>query len=236
MGPKKDKADKPTTPPPTLQDVLDTINNNHTQLTNDIAGMKLSIGKIEKTSKDNSSKIKTLEKRSKKQEFSQEALEQHGRMNSIRLINGKPLPKGASSDAHVCRIINEFLIDQIDVPLNVDDIDISHPLGKVKDGKQNFIIKFVRRSRRNFILSQKKHFAEKHSGISNPSKTFITEDLTSTRREMLKKLVELKKEEKIHSCWVFSGNIFVKIDEEGDRHMLDVFFDLDRLTDYVNDL
>ena len=115
-----------------------------------------------------------------------EANEQNSRLNAVRLINAQPLPRDSNSDQHVVNILREHLGNHLGINLSLSDIDISHPLGPPRNNKQNFIIKFVRRSVKNTIFRTKKYFAESNSGVINTRKTFICEDLTTMRRNMMK--------------------------------------------------
>ncbi len=148
-------------------------------------------------------------------------LEQHGRLNSLRLYNVPEKNTKENCDKVVCEILNKHL----NANINTEDIDISHPLGEPKDGKVNIIVKFVQRSKRHEIFKKKRLFSTKKSGlVPNPTKISVGEDLTKTRQKMMKRLNLLYKDGKIHSSWTYNGNVFIKKGESDRPKKLNIVF------------
>ena len=110
-----------------------------------------------------------------------------------------------STDNLVLRIINQNL--KIVVPLTADDINRSHIIGEMKDGRGQIICRFRNWKIKNLVY-QSKRFLK-----SNEDKIFITEDLTRVRQAIVKQLNERKKAKEIHSFWTFDGRIFAKKSE-----------------------
>lgn len=88
--------------------------------------------------------------------------------------------------------------------ISIDDIGRSHPIGKPKNGKISIIVRFVSYRKRQMVYSNKRKLK------GNPHKTFITENLTKKRLEIIKRLAELKSNNKIHTFWTHDGTILVK--------------------------
>lgn len=155
-------------------------------------------------------------------------LEQHGRLNSLRIFNMPSDKVEDDCDKAVCDMLQKHLKVKVD-PM---DIDISHPLGEAKDNKVNVIVKFVQRSKRHEIFRKKKLLSTKKSGlVPNPTKISIGEDLTRVRQSMMKRLNTLYKDGKINSSWTQNGSVFVKVKETDHAKKLKIVFsdrELDR--------
>ena len=75
----------------------------------------------------------------------------------------------------------------------------------------------MRRADRHRVFSEKKHFSPKNGALHNDLKTYLSEDLTMTRRNMMKQLAKAKarNDELVGNFWSFNGNIFViKADDD----------------------
>ena len=134
-------------------------------------------------------------------------LEQYGRRNSLRLNNfTPPSPPVDEQDLtnSVCTFLNRKVLKGAR-PLDVRDIERCHFIGRAKGGRpKQIIIKFLH------YQDRKRVFGAKSNLKNNPYKIFLTEDLTSTNHAVVKKLLPLKKGDKIYSFWSINGQIYVK--------------------------
>jgi hypothetical protein len=108
-------------------------------------------------------------------------------------------------------------------PLCVDDINRSHIIGTINNGKSQLICRFKNWKIKNAIYMLKKNLK------NNPEKIFITEDLTKTRQFIVKELNTQKRDNKIHSFWTFDGRIFAKKDANGRKQLINCVQDIDYL-------
>ena len=130
-------------------------------------------------------------------------LEQYGRRCSVRMFN-VPQPPGKTCTYSVLKVINEIM----EVPLDEDDIERCHVLGKANaKGNRPIIIKF------KSYKSKAAVFQAKSKLKTNPNKIFITEDLTKKNYSIIQKLVQMRKEDSIDSFWTNDGKINVKVYE-----------------------
>ena len=110
-------------------------------------------------------------------------LEQYGRRSSTRLFN-VPLMPGDSCTNAALKVMNELM----GVPLNEDDIERCHVLGRPNaKGNRPIIMKF------RAYRSKAAVFNAKNKLKNNPAKIFLTEDLTKKNHSIIQKLVELRK-------------------------------------------
>lgn len=134
-------------------------------------------------------------------------LEQYGRRNSIRLNNFSstlPLKDEEQITRSVLRYLNANVLRD-DRPLQMQDIERCHYVGREKKNKsRQIIVKFARYHDKNRV------FAAKSNLKGNPSKTFMTEDLTGSNHSVVKELLALKIDSKIDSFWTSNGRIYVK--------------------------
>ena len=106
-------------------------------------------------------------------------LEQYSRSNCLIIHKCKDVPKTGKyleCENYICHKLNDSL--PLDSPLQINDIDIAHPLPSKKNVRGTpIIIKFLRRTQRNEIYAKKK--ALKGKGM------VITESLTKRRWQLL---------------------------------------------------
>lgn len=142
-----------------------------------------------------------------------EDLEQYGRRTSLRFHN-VPMREAElqHTDDLVLKVINTSL--KIAIPLKADDINRSHIIGKIKDGKGQIICRFRNWKVKNLVYGQRKFLRD------NPDKIFITEDLTRYRQNIVKKLSARKRARDIHSFWTYDGRVFAKKIHDGDKILI----------------
>ena len=88
--------------------------------------------------------------------------------------------------------------------LNTTDIGRSHPIGEISDGKILIIGRFLTYRRRHMVLTKKKELK------GHVDKTFISENLTRHRYDLLKRLNALRVGRNIHSFWTDDGSVLAK--------------------------
>jgi len=137
--------------------------------------------------------------------------EQHGRRNNIR-INGLKDDKDERSEETAAKLINAINLHIEDIHLRMEDIDIAHRLGTIKDGKPRQIIaRFTSRYHVETIFrNKKKSFAG--TGI------FISEDLTKLNMQALM-CVKKKLPDEVDGAWTIRGQVRYK-NKSGNIHTL----------------
>ena len=83
-------------------------------------------------------------------------LEQYRRSNCLNVHKCENVPKQGKyleNEKYICNILNQNL--KLNPPLQVNDIDVAHPLPSRNSNNCPVIVKFIRRSQKNYIYSQK---------------------------------------------------------------------------------
>ena len=93
---------------------------------------------------------------------------------------------------------------QLGVELNITDIGKSHPIGEICDDKISIIVRFLTYRQRQMVFTKKKELK------GHVDKTFMSENLTRHRYDLLKRLNTLRVGRKIHSFWTPDGSVLVK--------------------------
>ena len=93
---------------------------------------------------------------------------------------------------------------QLGVELNITDIGKSHPIGEICDDKISIIVRFLTYRQRQMVFTKKKELK------GHVDKTFISENLTRHRYDLLKRLNTLRVDRKIHSFLTHDGSVLVK--------------------------
>jgi hypothetical protein len=97
-----------------------------------------------------------------------------------------------------------FVKNQLGVKLNITDIGKSHPFGEICDDKISIIVRFLTYRQRYMAFAKTKELK------GHVDKTFISENLTRHRYDLLKRLNTLRVGRKIHSFWTHDGSVLVK--------------------------
>lgn len=215
--PRKKSITKSITKELTLQDIYDCMISNHEELSDSIHSLEKSLKSVNSKTVANTKAIEDVSTSLSKTDMIMESNEQNSRLNSLRIINGPKLPTDTECEKFLVDLLNKYLGSHLPQPIAFTDIDVAHRLGHEKNGRQDYIIKFVRRAQRNQVFYKKKFFAQSNGHIPNPDKTFVCEDLTFTRREIMKKLRSMQKDETISAFWSMHGELFVKKTEHSNR-------------------
>ncbi|CAG2235840.1 unnamed protein product [Mytilus edulis] len=96
---------------------------------------------------------------------------------------------------------------QLKLKLDTRDIGRFHPIGEIKDGKISIIVRFLSYRQRQLVFSNKRKLK------GNTNKTFIAENLTKHRYNLLHRLNTLREKGKINSFWTHDGSILIKQSE-----------------------
>ena len=149
-----------------------------------------------------------------------EQLEQYGRRNSLRFHNVPLESESADTDDAIANLCTE----KLGVTITADDICRSHRIGRAnRFGSYQVICRF-----RNWKLKNKV-FTNKRKLKDNEDHTFITEDLTKYRQEIVSEMLKAKRAGKIHAFWSTDGRLFMKVTESGFKHRVDSIDELNNL-------
>lgn len=152
--------------------------------------------------------IKSLQGKLDKVESRIEEQEQYSRRTSLRFHN-VPAPTNVNGDI-IQPIDTDSLVlgicnDILKLKLDLNDIGRSHPIGEVRDGKTSIIVRFLSYRQRQRVFSNKRRLKD------NPNKTFIAENLTKFRYDLLNRLNTLRIKDKVHSFWTHDGTLLTKV-------------------------
>jgi hypothetical protein len=100
------------------------------------------------------------------------------------------------------------------INFSVDDINRSHIIGNINQGKGQIICRLRNWKIKNSIYQLKTNLK------SNADRIFVTEDLTKHRQSIVKELNIARKAKKISSFWTFDGRIFAKVTQESGKQLI----------------
>ena len=153
--------------------------------------------------------------------FLQDNLEQYTRKQSLELC-GIPDSAYTSTEEAVLQ-----LAEKPDVPMVSEDINISHKIKGKGPGQSKILVKFqshkakirmykARTKLKNIRFSDVFPTASSATRVAaGDGRIFINENLTSYRKELLKKANDKRKDGLVFSAWSLDGKIFVKTSPEG---------------------
>jgi hypothetical protein len=108
-------------------------------------------------------------------------------------------------------------------PLTENDINRSHIIGPINNGKGQLICRFRNWKVKNSIFMKKKNLK------NNKDNIFITEDLTKFRQSIIKELNTQKKAKRLNSFWTFDGRIFAKKTDDSRKTFIRCIQDINDL-------
>ena len=116
---------------------------------------------LKKGSAEKDNQIVTLQRQVTEMETKLDDLEQHGRRDSIRIFGLSEASSGTTDDK-VLRLCNQRM--QISPPLTIDEISVSHRVGKPGEPDANgtpppprpLLVRFATRRSRNRVISERK--------------------------------------------------------------------------------
>ena len=156
-------------------------------------------------------------------------MEQYSRSNCLILHGCTDAPDGKDNltfENHVVERLSNKL--DLDIKIQNSDIDICHNLPSKKH-KNPTIIKFVRRTVRDRVFSNKKKLNS--NGIGD-QKLSLTECLTKRR---LKLLEETRRVFGFKNCWSFKGDVYCFFNAK--RHKIEDYPDIQKIrfpSDQIN--
>ena len=141
-----------------------------------------------------------------------EELEQYGRRTSLRFHN---VPMRDIDKQRTDKIIVDIVKSKMKmINFSVDDINRSHIIGNINQGKGQIICRLRNWKIKNSIYQLKTNLK------FNADRIFVTEDLTKHRQSIVKELNIARKAKKISSFWTFDGRIFAKVTQESGKQLI----------------
>ena len=222
---------------PIFQSLMSPITDK-LQTTIDSMAQSISTLKKEAAEKDNA--IKLLKSEVAQLKISVDALEQHGRKDSIRIF-GLPESTPGSTDEKVVALCNGRM--RLSPPLQLEEIAVSHRVGLVKPATDEqpspprpLLVKFVSRRSKTRVMEVRKNLRKKKPPGTQQQQVpteqlasedeevvedggddegplpaiYIADDLTKHRATLAYKARVAKREHLIADTWVHDGNILIK--------------------------
>ena len=141
-----------------------------------------------------------------KLEFSIDELEQYGRNNCPILHGLHNFPNAHSNyDEFSLKVITTLNL-HLNLSLDINCVDIAHPLPTARNGNTPIIIKFLRRSTRNQVFKRKRLFSR--TGLA------VTESLTKRRLSLLNEAKSLLGDKNV---WTYKGTVFTNINSKHEK-------------------
>ena len=141
-----------------------------------------------------------------KLEFSIDELEQYGRNNCLILHGLHNFPNAHSNyDKFLLKVITTLNL-HLNLSLDINCVDIAHPLPTARNGNTPIIIKFLRRSTRNQVFKRKRLFSR--TGLA------VTESLTKRRLSLLNEAKSLLGDKNV---WTYKGTVFTNINSKHEK-------------------
>ena len=187
------------------QDLLDSIGS----LRNEVKSLRAQL-------MDRDAKIASLHVEVQKLREDNDALEQYGRRNNLR-ISGLPEPRleeGQAEDTTgmIVDLANDIL--KLDPLLQTTDIEVSHRLKQRRNAKEGeprpVIVRFRSKQERFRFISNRKNLKAHNDDQDNPFKIYVNEDLTYMRAKLFSTVRLLHKRKYFSQVWTYSGGIRVK--------------------------
>ena len=175
-----------------------------------VASLELEVGRVKKASKQQKSDIEDPQE-------TLEEWEQYTRKNSLE-FHGIPEDVGIPTDEIVCKVAQA-----VGVEMEPEKIEISHRLNR-KKGIKPIIAKFANHKDKAKCYKARIRLKDVTLSIIFPTylgtsladqRVFINENLTGYRSEMMKLVIEKRREKKILSTWSLDGKIFIKTSPSG---------------------
>ena len=152
----------------------------------------------------------------------QDELEQYTRKNSVEIC-GIPESAYESTEKVVLKISGA-----LNVAISPEDIEITHHLNRkgVEKGIRPIIVKFISHKVKSKLYKSRAKlkdvrvhqlFPNYSAAVSSKEggRIFITENLTSSRRKVLMKANQMRKDGLLVSCWTLDGKIYIKTSPDG---------------------
>ena len=181
-------------------------------------------------------------------------LEQHGRKDSVRIF-GLSEDTPGTTDEKVLRLCNQRM--KLQPPLTMDEIAISHRVGKVKqpaaDGSPGapcaLLVKFANRRSKNRVIAVRKMLKpgnqqsegqtsendDDEDVLADGTHIYISDDLTKARANLAFRARQAKRSHQISDTWVIDCKVMVK-DNFSRISQVTFIHDLETLLQHWHDL
>ena len=171
---------------------------------------------LSKENKDLKESMAQMEGKILKLEQTADDCEQYSRRNSIRITGITE-----SSNEETDKLVLHMAYD-LDVQLNLADIDRTHRVGRIREGhKRAILVKFSTYRARRSLYSKRLELRDKVQWQG----TYINEDLTTRRSELLYKARLYVRARLLKSAYSSDGKIYVK-DKADKKHLITTVSDL----------
>lgn len=150
-----------------------------------------------------------LERDVKANQMSIVQCEQHSRAYNLE-IKGIAVIENEDLHATLCT-----LGELIGEPIDKQDVEICHRVRTRELNKQNIIVQFVRREKRENVLAKArtKRLTNKDFGLSTDTAVFVNEHLCPTLKKLLGKATAKKRDAGWKYVWVRNGKIWARKSE-----------------------
>lgn len=209
-----------------IVDSIDELKSSLSQLEDSHSALKEENSKLKRQLATIHNELETLK-------FNCDEQEQYNRRECLE-IHGIPTMEKEDTNDIITKVGS-----LINVKIEPNDISVSHRLPtKNKDRKDNIkpiIVKFTRRDVRDQLYSSRRLLKD-HTiddigmGRLGSSKIFIQESLTFKKKDLFKKCLKFKKENKFKFIWTSYGTIFLRKNEHSPSHKITYESDLARLS------
>ncbi|CAC5406122.1 unnamed protein product [Mytilus coruscus] len=155
-----------------------------------------------------------------------ESQEQYSRRTSLRFHN---VPVPVDNHGKILHPVNtdEIVLDiirnKLNINIDLNEIGRSHVIGKARKGRSQVIVRFISYRMKHLVYSNKKELKGDTNG------TFITENLSQYRTELVKTLADMKTKNQISAYWTADGRIFVKKSENSRKIIIQNWQDVGNL-------
>ena len=165
--------------------------------------LNFDIKSFEEKLKDKANKMADLEEKNKLLQDKLEQLEQYTRRTNIRIF-GIPENKDEDTD----QLVREFCKKELNLDLKNEEISRSHRVGKKRilssRHPRPIIVRLARHNTKVEILKKRRELKSKKRPFG------LQEDLTESRRAILKYLRDEDSDFKISKAWTIDGTIFFR--------------------------
>ena len=141
-------------------------------------------------------------------------IEQYLRVNNLEVV-GLPQPGQGETEEKV--LIEAFnSLNGIDIVVEPDDIDISHPLNsRRQDGKPVHVVGFISRKTKEAIISARKKETNRQYAFRGKD-IYINEHLSKQNRSLFASAQETKRTLNYKYCWTRGGSVKLRKTDTSD--------------------
>ena len=212
------------------------IRSTNQDLLDSLGSLRSEVRSLRKELSDRDAAIANLQAEVKVLRQDNDALEQYGRRNNLRIsgipeVNLQPEQTEDTTGA-IVDLANNIL--KLDPQLTPNDIEVSHRLRKPTSARNNepraIIVRFRSKAERYRVISNRKNLKQYNEG--KDIKVYINEDLTATRAKLFSTVRKLQKDKHFSQVWTYNGNIRIK-DHQGTVKSVDSVDDIKKYLPHV---